>query len=256
MKRGADQKRVDVSDRVLDVKNGRPTGEVLLDETLRLIKMSPPASIAEWINLLSGETWNVTKLKMQLKQVRERLAKGLVDKGVLRTEKRNFLLFDMPTHPLVDTALKDAALRRVYALLTSTSFTGMVNTLYAEEPSPIAYRVTRALCMVCCAYGGNVIENTLTHLPYETREDALERAAKLLADLAQWPMAPDTPGGGIPPRGTGAASLSSRSSRKADSRTADVVHAMQQEFDAQTNEDMFELVAGVLEVFRRMDTVL
>ena len=35
------------------------------------------------------------KIGYQLKQVRERLAKGLVDKGVLRTEKRNFLLFDM-----------------------------------------------------------------------------------------------------------------------------------------------------------------
>ncbi|KAJ7613384.1 hypothetical protein FB45DRAFT_1036324 [Roridomyces roridus] len=30
-------------------------------------------------------------------EVRERLAKGLGDKGVLRTEKRNFLLFDMAT---------------------------------------------------------------------------------------------------------------------------------------------------------------
>ena len=39
------------------------------------------------------------KIGYQLKQVRERLAKGLVDKGILRTEKRNFLLFDMATHP-------------------------------------------------------------------------------------------------------------------------------------------------------------
>ncbi|KAF7358251.1 hypothetical protein MVEN_00874000 [Mycena venus] len=50
---------------------------------------------------LVGETWNVLKIDIQLKQVRERLAKGLVDKGVLRTEKRNFLLFDMATHPVV-----------------------------------------------------------------------------------------------------------------------------------------------------------
>lgn len=50
----------------------------------------------------SGETWNVLKIGYQLKQVRERLAKGLVDKGVLRTEKRNFLLFDMATHPVAD----------------------------------------------------------------------------------------------------------------------------------------------------------
>ena len=47
------------------------------------------------------------KIGYQLKQVRERLAKGLVDKGILRTEKRNFLLFDMATHPVVDSGAKD-----------------------------------------------------------------------------------------------------------------------------------------------------
>ena len=52
-----------------------------------------------------GETWNVMKIGFQLKQVRERLAKGLVDKGILRTEKRNFLLFDMATHPVADAAV-------------------------------------------------------------------------------------------------------------------------------------------------------
>ncbi|KAJ7744897.1 hypothetical protein B0H16DRAFT_1727104 [Mycena metata] len=49
----------------------------------------------------SGETWNVLKIGFQFKQVRERLANGLVDKGVLRTEKHNFLLFDIATHPVV-----------------------------------------------------------------------------------------------------------------------------------------------------------
>lgn len=48
------------------------------------------------------------KIGFQLKQVRERLAKGLVDKGVLRTEKRNFLLFDMATHPVADAAVRPA----------------------------------------------------------------------------------------------------------------------------------------------------
>ncbi|KAF7344087.1 GPP34-domain-containing protein [Mycena venus] len=53
------------------------------------------------IDLLSGETWYALKIGLQIKQVRERLAKGLVGKGVLRMEKRNFLLFDMATHPVV-----------------------------------------------------------------------------------------------------------------------------------------------------------
>lgn len=57
------------------------------------------------LSFIPGETWNVMKIGFQLKQVRERLAKGLVDKGVLRTEKRNFLLFDMATHPVADAAV-------------------------------------------------------------------------------------------------------------------------------------------------------
>ncbi|KAF7328122.1 Vacuolar protein sorting-associated protein 74 [Mycena venus] len=49
---------------------------------------------------VSAETWSVLKINFQLKQVREHLAKGLVNKGALRAEKRNFLLFDMATHPV------------------------------------------------------------------------------------------------------------------------------------------------------------
>jgi len=41
-------------------------------------------------------------VRYQLKNVRERLAKNLVEKGVLTTEKQNFLLFDMTTHPITD----------------------------------------------------------------------------------------------------------------------------------------------------------
>lgn len=53
-----------------------------------------------------GETWNPLKLHYQLRNVRERLAKNLVEKGVLTTEKQNFLLFDMTTHPLTNSTIK------------------------------------------------------------------------------------------------------------------------------------------------------
>ena len=45
---------------------------------------------------------HVAIVRYQLKNVRERLAKNLVEKGVLTTEKQNFLLFDMTTHPITD----------------------------------------------------------------------------------------------------------------------------------------------------------
>ncbi|KAJ1936776.1 Vacuolar protein sorting-associated protein 74, partial [Kickxella alabastrina] len=97
-----------LGDRHLEVISTNPTGEVLLDEALRVIKGSDtPRAVNAWMDLLSGETWNIAKAGYQLKQVRERLAKGLVDKGVLRTEKRNFLFFDMATHPVQDPRAKD-----------------------------------------------------------------------------------------------------------------------------------------------------
>lgn len=63
--------------------------------------------------LFTGETWNPLKIKYQLKNVRERLAKNLVEKGVLTTEKQNFLLFDMTTHPLTDNEAKLRLVKKV-----------------------------------------------------------------------------------------------------------------------------------------------
>ncbi|KAI9349140.1 Golgi phosphoprotein 3-domain-containing protein [Obelidium mucronatum] len=105
------------SERLLQVIDDRSTGEVLLDEALRMIK-TDSQSIASWIDLMSGETWNLMSFNYQLKQVRERIAKGLVDKGVLRTEKRNFILFDMATHPVADYTVKEQLVQKtVDALL-------------------------------------------------------------------------------------------------------------------------------------------
>ncbi|KAI8319730.1 Golgi phosphoprotein 3 [Martensiomyces pterosporus] len=107
-----------LSDRPIELISTRPTGEVLLDEALKVIKGSEtPRSVASWMDLLSGETWNIAKAGYQLKQVRERLAKGLVDKGILRTEKRNFLLFDMATHPVQDPRAKDEVILRIFDTL-------------------------------------------------------------------------------------------------------------------------------------------
>uniref|UniRef100_A0A3Q4AG64 Golgi phosphoprotein 3 n=1 Tax=Mola mola TaxID=94237 RepID=A0A3Q4AG64_MOLML len=95
-------------------KSDAPTGDVLLDEALKHIKETqPPESVQSWIELLSGETWNPLKLHYQLRNVRERLAKNLVEKGVLTTEKQNFLLFDMTTHPLTNSAIKQRLVKKV-----------------------------------------------------------------------------------------------------------------------------------------------
>lgn len=42
------------SDRLIEVIDERPTGEVLLDEALKLMKLEKQ-SVGNWIDLLSGE---------------------------------------------------------------------------------------------------------------------------------------------------------------------------------------------------------
>ena len=86
------------------------------------------------------------KIGYQLKQVRERLAKGLVDKGILRTVKRNFLLFDMATHPIADMNAKEDVMRRTLALLTAR--TAAVPT-QAVQKENVRYRHMRAVALVC-----------------------------------------------------------------------------------------------------------
>lgn len=100
---------------------------------------------------LAGETWNVMKIGYQLKQVRERLAKGLVDKGVLRTEKRNFLLFDMATHPIADMNAKDDVMRRVLSLLTARTAAVPPQALHKQA---VKYRHMRAVVLVCAGKCG------------------------------------------------------------------------------------------------------
>lgn len=135
--------------------------------------------------LILGETWNLMKIGYQLKQVRERLAKGLVDKGILRTEKRNFLLFDMATHPVVDGGAKDEIKRRVRAVLT--------NRTVVLPPSPflpegMEFRYLRTVAMLCAAYAANVLENALVTLTHEARERAFAQVDELLAEYSQWPF--------------------------------------------------------------------
>lgn len=168
-----------MADRLIEVIDERQTGETILDEALKMMKSSEKYGAGAWVDLMSGETtksvaehtapngqsltgfqrtgetWNVMKIGYQLKQVRERLAKGLVDKGVLRTEKRNFLLFDMATHPVADPNIKEDVVRRVLALLTARTAAVPPQALQKEN---IKYRHMRAVTLVCAGEGTGLQE--------------------------------------------------------------------------------------------------
>ncbi|KAK5679638.1 Vacuolar protein sorting-associated protein 74, partial [Elasticomyces elasticus] len=191
MQKDSNRKRWPLSDRLIEVVDETLTGEVLLDEALKMMKSSEKMSVSSWIDLMSGETWNLMKIGYQLKQVRERLAKGLVDKGILRTEKRNFLLFDMATHPVADGGAKDEIRRRVRAVLTQRTVV-LPGTPFL--PDGIEFRYLRTIAMLCAAYAANVLENALVTLGHEARERAFAQVDELLAEYSQWPFGKRTGG--------------------------------------------------------------
>lgn len=210
MTKDASRRRFPLQDRFIEVIDDTLTGEVLLDEALKMMKSSEKMSVASWIDLMSGnnllpplwnyglnifagETWNLMKIGYQLKQVRERLAKGLVDKGILRTEKRNFLLFDMATHPVADGGAKDEIRRRVRNVLTARTVVLPASQFLPEE---MEFRYLRTIAMVCAAYAANVLENALSTLGHEARERAFAQVDELLAEYSQWPFARRTGGNG------------------------------------------------------------
>jgi len=154
---------------VVKEKSERACGDVLLDEAMKHIRSThPPEGVQEWIELLSGETWNPLKLKYQLRNVRERLAKNLVEKGVLTTEKQNFLLFDMTTHPVTDSAVKDRVVKKVQDSVLSK---------WQNEPNRMD---KRALSLIYMAHASDVLENAFAPLSDDDYELAMKRVRELL----------------------------------------------------------------------------
>ncbi|XP_051954353.1 Golgi phosphoprotein 3-like [Xyrauchen texanus] len=150
-------------------KSDAPTGDVLLDEALKHIKdTQPPETVQSWIELLSGETWNPLKLHYQLRNVRERLAKNLVEKGVLTTEKQNFLLFDMTTHPLTNDNIKQRVIKKVQEAVLDK---------WVNDPHRMDKRV---LALIFLANSSDVLENAFAPLLDDQYDLAMKRVRQLL----------------------------------------------------------------------------
>ena len=116
----------------------------------------------------TGETWNPFNLRFQLKNVRERIAKNLVEKGVLTTEKKSFVIFDMTTHPLVNCPIKTKLIRRVQDALLSQWIT---------DPHMMDKRL---LALIILAYHSDVLSNALGPLTDDHYETAMNRTRTLL----------------------------------------------------------------------------
>lgn len=117
---------------------------------------------------IAGETWNPLNLRYQIRNVRERIAKNLVEKGVLTTEKQNFVLFDMTTHPLTDTTAKQRLVKRVQESVLSR---------WVNESNRMDRRI---LALIVLAHASDVLENAFASLQDEEYDLAMKRVRELL----------------------------------------------------------------------------
>ena len=118
--------------------------------------------------MLKGETWNPFKLGFQMRNVRERIAKNLVEKGVLTTEKQNFVLFDMTTHPVIDNTLKQRVIGKV-----QDSVLGR----WVNDPQRFDRKM---LSLIYLAHSSDVLENAFTALSDEDYDVAMKHVRELL----------------------------------------------------------------------------
>lgn len=108
------------------------------------------------------------KLRYQLRNVRERLAKNLVEKGVLTTEKQNFLLFDMTTHPVNDSTIKQRVVKKVQESVLAR---------WVNDPHRMD---KRTLALIYLAHSSDVLENAFAPLNDEDYDLATKRVRELL----------------------------------------------------------------------------
>ncbi|CAH1400213.1 unnamed protein product [Nezara viridula] len=161
-------KRKSLLRRKVLIVNSTPTGECLLDEALKHIRQTqPPENVGSWIAYLSGDSWNLMKRRYHMRYVRERIAKGLVEKGVLSTEKMNFFVFDVTTHPLLDSDTKLQIVKKVQDGLLSR-WTGDLSRMDKRQ-----------LALLLLAQVSEVIENAFDSLNSDDFVSANKRVSEL-----------------------------------------------------------------------------
>lgn len=92
----------------------------------------------------------------------------MVEKGVCTTEKQNFLLFDMTTHPLTDTGIKQKLIKKVQESVLSR----WTNNAQRMEK--------RMLALIYLAHSADVLENAFAPLSDDDYEIAMKRVRELL----------------------------------------------------------------------------
>lgn len=116
--------------------------------------------------------------------VRERIGKGLVEKGVLKHDRKMFAIFEqsvlIPRSPLIQRELSN----KVRSLLLSPIEKALTSIHYPEHPEQTPFLRLRFLLLALASYAAEILDNVMD----ETfQESAMAQSEGLLNDLSLFP---------------------------------------------------------------------
>ena len=79
MQKDPSRRRFPLADRIIEVVDNSLTGEVLLDEALKMMKSSEKMSVNSWIDLMSGMPKKKKKKKKNQQQLTNGFTRGKVE---------------------------------------------------------------------------------------------------------------------------------------------------------------------------------
>lgn len=82
-----------------------PTNDVFMDEAIKIIAKEE-FSLKKWLDILTGETWSQRLSSHQILNLRDRLCKSLIEKGIVTSQKSSLFLVETTEYPLIDKNLK------------------------------------------------------------------------------------------------------------------------------------------------------
>lgn len=82
-----------------------PIGDVFLDESLRILAKYE-FSLQKWLDVLTGETWDRKLSSCQIQNLRDRVFKSLMEKGIVTSRKTTLFLVETTEYPLLNHNLK------------------------------------------------------------------------------------------------------------------------------------------------------
>lgn len=146
-----------------------PTGDCFLDETMRIIQRES-LSLERWVDVLTGETWSRRLSVYQLLNLRDRLCKSLLERGIVTAQKSKLFMMETTSYSLLDFDCK-----------RSLCF-DIIDTGMGAVPLTL-----RALCRLLSLSAARILNRALRETDAPTRSRVKAQTAELSQHYTQLP---------------------------------------------------------------------